>query len=193
MRTLVTGRTTPSKPTGSLQGFTLVEILLVLMILALAASMLVPSLGDSPSLQLQREASRLKTMLEIASEEAVMEGVEISLASSENDDAIVGYQFLLLDQESLEWTQPEAKLFSYYEMNPKIAMKVELTKNANQVPDYDQQITRMLDSNKQQSWRPLLLLLSSGEISPFTIELVHADIDGITTLKSDGISGILIL
>ncbi len=84
MQTLATGRLTQiSKGLRNLQalprqaGFTLLELLVVLAIVAIASGGVVLSLQDQPQTQLRREAQRLAALLETARAQSRMLGVPV--------------------------------------------------------------------------------------------------------------------
>src|SRR5690606_4366171 len=79
--------TTPMSATGLMRpqsnncarGFTLLELLVVLVIVAVMAGLLVFGAQDSPARQLQREARALAALINTAADEAVSRSIEIGL------------------------------------------------------------------------------------------------------------------
>ena len=173
-----------------LSGFTLIELMLVLVVVSIMASLLVVSINDNPAQQLDREAVRLRSVLEMASEEALMQGLEISLAVSESPEGIGGYQFLLLDPDDLTWQDSEDKPFNFHPLHTDISMHVVPTDVLSQSPQFDRQIQQLQKLKSEKRWKPLLLFLSSGENTPFVITLEHSAVDGQVSISSDGMSGV---
>ncbi len=172
------------------RGFTLIEIMLVMVVMAVMASLLVVSIGDNPQKRLDREARRLQASLQMVAEEAVLQGVEFSLAMGSDVDA-QGYLFLMLDIENYVWLPSVEKLMAFHPLDTQITMEVELD-GAND-PQFKRQVERLQALDKQQGPEPLLLLLSSGEMTPFIITLSHAELSSSVRLISDGISGVELL
>lgn len=75
-------------------GFTLIEVLVALVILATIAGVLVVSLPASDERRLRREAERLSAMLALACEQAELSGREIGIHLAGS-----GYGFSLADRE----------------------------------------------------------------------------------------------
>ncbi len=172
------------------RGFTLVELLLVLVVVSIMASLLVVSINDNPAQQLDREAVRLRAVLEMASEEALMQGLEISLAVTESSEGVSGYQFLLLDPDDLTWQDSEDKPFIFHPLHADISMQVVPTDLLSTPSQFDQQMEQLQQLKSEKHWKPLLLFLSSGENTPFVITLKHSDFDGQMSISSDGMSGV---
>ncbi len=76
------------------RGFTLIELVVVLLILAIVLAMIGLTLVKDASAELRDEADRLALLLQAAQDEAVMQG-RIYAASFTKD----GYEFLVLDDE----------------------------------------------------------------------------------------------
>ncbi|WP_101759477.1 type II secretion system minor pseudopilin GspH [Oceanicoccus sp. KOV_DT_Chl] len=170
-------------------GFTLLEILLVLVVIAVMASLVAVSIGDNSAAQLDREADRLVAVLEMASEEALLQGIELSLASV-NDGEFSGYQFLWLNLVDKTWQLLPDKAFGFYALPPTIYMSVELNDKMLEIDN--QSVATRIKALQQLGgdFRPLIMFFSSGEITPFSITLRHPDVSDVITLRSDGVSGI---
>jgi type II secretion system protein H len=84
--------------TGSAQtGFTLLEIMLVLLIVAIMAAMVVPNMFQSSGGRAEDQARRLQQILRLASSEAMLTGVSIRWTAYAD-----GYRFDQPDAEG-EW------------------------------------------------------------------------------------------
>jgi general secretion pathway protein H len=171
-------------------GFTLLEIMLVLAVMSVMTGMLLVSLGDNAARQLDREAGRLQLVLDMATDEAVMQGLEFSLALVSDDvNSTEGYQFLFLNPENQRWTALTEKPFFYHPLDASVSMDISLREESDN-PLFGQQAALMRSLNKTQSLVPSLLLLSSGELTPFVITLRHKDLRDPVSIGSDGISGV---
>lgn len=178
-------------------GFTLIEIMLVLVIIGVVTAMASLSLHPNPATQLDREARRLQAALNQASEQAELQGLELALSLSGNTDTDdQQYQFLVLDKQSLEWVRPDSddplvKLWSAHTLNRNISLELQI--EGQQLGQQElEQITRVQSLAAPNTLHPSILLLSSGEITPFTLRLGLTDYDYTVQLSSDGISGVLL-
>jgi|GEM_PF-2089072 len=171
-------------------GFTLIEMLLVLVVVSIMASLLVASISDNPLRQLDREARRLQAVLAMASDEALMQGLEISLAVTESAEGVAGYQFLLLDPENMSWEASDEKPYRFHPLSSSVSMDVTATDALSPSTQFDQRTEQLQRLSSDNRWRPGVLLLSSGETTPFLITLKHGEAEGSVSVSSDGFSGI---
>lgn len=72
----------------SLRGFTLIEVLVVLVIVGVVVTLAVVRFGESDGSKLGREAERLAALLEVASDEAIASGATLGWRPEER-----GYRF----------------------------------------------------------------------------------------------------
>ena len=79
-------------------GFTIIELLVVLVILALFTSMVIISIGDNSVRQMRAEAERFQSLVIAAADEAVFSSSQLGFLL-ETD----GYQVLRLDPLTGRW------------------------------------------------------------------------------------------
>jgi general secretion pathway protein H len=153
------------------QGFTLVEVLVVMVIMAvLAASVVLGFVGADREQNLRTEAERLVALIELARTEALSRNEEWGL-TIEGD----GYSFLVYDPDRDRWQAAEDTTFRSRDV-PDV--KLAVTLNALKVPEDD----------KRRSERPAILILSSGEQTPFDVEFIPGWATRSWIVSSDGIS-----
>lgn len=189
---------------GRQRAFTLIEVMVVIVIIAVMAAMIVVSvtLGD-PRREVLKEAERLRTVLALAAEEAVIQQVELGAEFTES-----GYRFLKwelppdtgtgnansndpglsgnsgssgsgtqrINPATGEPLPPEAEwqvfegddILREYELPEGMRMLVEVDFEQVDVLGKPGEKSNITTENKPV---PTLLFLSSGETSPFRIEL----------------------
>ncbi len=136
-------------------GFTLLEVLVVLFIVGIMFSFAVLRVGDQGSEQaVRREAERLRALLILAGERAVLEAREFSLSFSEE-----GYGFLVLEDDNWQLIEDD-ELFRVRELPEGIIF--ELT--ANELP-----VELATAVGEDEGPVPHVLILSSGELTPFQL------------------------
>lgn len=83
------------KPSGLMKGFTLIEILLVILLIGLLASFVVINMsGDSRDKQLETQVVKLQQLVQIASETAMLKQQELGLFVDNQ-----GYRFMLFQDD----------------------------------------------------------------------------------------------
>jgi general secretion pathway protein H len=145
-------------------GFTLLELMVVLVLIGIIISFAVLSLGgDKISELMKQETRRLATLLELAADEAVLRGDE--LAVNFTDD---GYEFLLLSEDGDWQSSAEDGLLKAYKLPADIELRLEVEGELpvlNIIPVADQERDGDQDDD---SLEPQVFILSSGEMTPFT-------------------------
>jgi len=133
------------------RGFTLIEVLVVVVILGVLAAALVLSTAGSGERRLEREAERMRSLIAYACEQAELRGREIGVSVNRT-----GYRFSEFDRDS--WVG-----FSEGELRPRIWLagtSALLSRDGNTV-----------EVAEAYPDKPQLLCLSSGELTPFRLEL----------------------
>lgn len=186
-----------------MRGFTLIEIMLVIVIIGCAAGIVVLSIpgGPSPKLgyDLAEESQQLAATIQVMSEQATQQGRTIGLHISEH-----GYQFMVRQQtvttdegnaqqtaskaldaptdwEHQSW-QPynNEKLRTAGEFDENVSLA--LTLDGLQLEDEENRLGRSepqwFDTENQlEAKTPQILLLPSGEITPFSLTLQEQESD----------------
>lgn len=164
------------------KGFTLIEIMVVMMIIGIITSFAMLSVNLNQSTILEDEVNRLRSLTLMASEEAVLKGNEMAVEMHTN-----GYRFLMLMQsdEAWQWVPVENdKLFRQRCFPPGLDMQLELEgeptilermpcKDSKLVLDEEKDESRLKDTREEEI--PKVFLLSSGELTPFEAKLVWED------------------
>ena len=140
-------------------GFTLLEVLVVLFVVAIMAGIAVMQLGSRDrDRQLETEARRLQHALELTRNEAVLSAEEWGLEVTAD-----GYRFLRLEQDEGRWEAVATSPWQEHGLRPGIEARLRI-EDRRRGPE-------ALASGSGQR-RPGMLILSSGEMTPFRIDLL---------------------
>lgn len=167
---------------SSSKGFTLIEILVVMVLLGLLSGVAVFTLGSGKlQRELEVEAQRLHTLLRMASEEAILSNTEIGFSIDDEH-----YEFLEYDDEKQTWTNSSVSVLKARDLPEWLAPEFER--------EGSPKILGKDDSNTNKSKKPDMMLLSSGEVTPFSITLrVKKNEDGGFIISSDGLEEIKLI
>lgn len=166
-------RSSRTTPGAASPGFTLIEILVVVVIVGILASLVVLSLGAiGDDRNLQREARRLASLLELAGDEAELQGRDFGVEFIRQ-----GYRFVEFDPIFERWGEilgdkvlRQRKLPSDMELELLIEdRRIELADEpaATQTGEDDD------DSPLLERFAPHGMLLSSGDLSPLQVNIVR--------------------
>ncbi len=149
-------------------GFSLLELLVVVAIIGLLAQAVALSwraLGNDQ--EIEQETGRLRSMIDLLHEEALMQSRDYGIMFTET-----GYRFYVFDYRQLEWVSPQGdRLLEPHPLPPLLSIALLL--DGREVlldPDFE--------SQDIENPEPQVMLLSSGEVTPFTVEMTRAGIRG---------------
>lgn len=133
-------------------GFTLFEIIIVMVIFSVMITMATISMGDPQAKRMRQNSERVATLVQLASEQAIFNSRDYALSIWDS-----GYAFYTLTEEGWEIVKddrifrsrvlPEGLLFNLYLEGIRVNLK-------NEDPE-----------------KPQVFITSDGEISPFKLEL----------------------
>lgn len=155
------------------RGFTLLEILVVMFIISIIVGFAVLSIDSRGGEdRLQREAERMQALLSLAADEAILFGSQMGV-----DFTPEGYRFLRLQQEG--WVPLAGGQTPLRPRQLPDGVKLRLLEAESNKDRFDPLApagpndaeAEEDDEDEEERRRPDLLLLSSGEISPFQFEL----------------------
>jgi len=174
-------RLTRATPVGQ-QGFTLIELLVVIVLIGIIASFAMVSISRNPKDLVLEEAQRLQALLQLASDEAVLQSRELALQFHKD-----GYRFLRLDTdgENWQWTAlDEDQVFRPRCLDDLVKMEVTLEGEGAELesmrcrdgtPGATESDETDNSGFQEAPVYPRVFLLSSGEMTPFEIALKLAD------------------
>lgn len=157
-------------------GFTLIEMMLVLVLLATSAVAVIISLPESKEDKVKDEAARFHQLVQLLGEDALLNGVDYGIRIERHR-----YQFLELTRK--DW-QPikESKFFTEVDVGEDINLRVEIGGYSWQDKDrlfkpgslFDEDMfAEQTDKNKIKP--PQIVVMASGEYTPFTLDF---EVDG---------------
>lgn len=136
-------------------GFTLLELLVVLIIVGVMYSMLVLSTGTASSQRaLEEEVYRLQALIKLIHEEAIIQSREMALEIDKNT-----YRFLVLDEKT--WKPISTDMVFRERLLPE-PLRIRLIES-------DAALNKLMTGKDDEPLR--VYILSSGELSPFELEL----------------------
>ena len=151
-------------------GFTLVELLVVLVIIGCLVSLALFSTGRNTERELQEEARRLATVMTLLADEAVLENREYGLLINST-----GYQVLSFAEDCACWSVSTDQ--QGYRLPEWVRLQLQLDGEPLQLGgSVDKEADGEEDEADEQSVQPQLLLFSSGELSAFSLRLEVRDL-----------------
>jgi len=165
--------------------------MVVITIIAIIAGFATLSVGQSPGRIVQDEAHRLRSLLTLAGEEAVMQSEELAVEVFAN-----GYRFLALNQAAQSWQWQvisDNPIFRARCFPQDIALEAEIEgapaplEKLDCAAEAQRAVPKDADPNKQTATEtktaadkdekipPRVFLLSSGEMTPFEFTLTLPD------------------
>lgn len=160
------------KATRISRGFTLLEVLMVVLLVGIISGIAMLSLSPGGAeRKLQDESDRLATLLQQAADEAVMQNQEYGLKITGN-----GYRFLCLDEVKQRW-KPCKNDQTFREREMPEGLEVHVLREGKMTLPLSEENSKDTPEERQNGPRinPDVFLLSSGEASPASLEIVVSD------------------
>lgn len=168
----VTGRTEYLSVRRAQHGFTLLELMVVIVLIGIILTFVVGTVGDGGRRdRIQREAQRITALVEMVGEEAVLQSSVIGMHFLEH-----GYEFMRYDGKKWRLIEKDEllrqrTLDSMIEMQLLVeGFRVELEATSAVVEDEDE-----MEDGEQDGPQPQVVFLSSGERTAFELTLAYED------------------
>ena len=125
-------------------GFTLLELIVVILIIGLLLTFATISVGTSSSKELETEAKRFYSLLKLASEEAIMNTQEMALELSKNQ-----YQFLVWGETGFQSPDEEGgNFFRPRELPEQIVINLEIEETKIDFDDLEEEEEHLDDDHQ---------------------------------------------
>lgn len=145
------------------RGFTLIEVLIVLVIIGVIVGLAALAFRDNRADELAREAQRLRAVLALASEEAIVKSRELGLRFDAD-----GYRFFVLDDEQVWQPIEHDREFAAHELSKSLELTVLV----------DARALRTDQGEKSGKDEPQVYFFETGELYPaFELSLGHQDLE----------------
>lgn len=160
------------------RGFTLIEIMVVMVVVGLLAVIAVVNLGGgAQQRELENAARELFLLMQTASEQAVLNNQEMGLVIDDES-----YRFLAFNSLERIWEPQKERLFATRQLPEWIALTYQTEDNLPTLPGV---------KNDEDDPRPDLVFFSSGEITPFEMQMtVSGNNELVYHIESDGLNGL---
>ena len=163
------------------RGFTLLEVMLVVLLMGLAATAVTMTMGNSgPKQQLTREAQRFMAATETVLDETVLSGQFIGIVVDKDK-----YHFVLFKENKWQPLEQD-RLLAEKQLPEGISLSVELEglplvqEDEEQDSWFDEPFIEELDADKKKFPEPQIMLLPSGEMTAFELSFIARDSQGET-------------
>lgn len=162
------------------RGFTLIEILVMLVVIGITISFVTLSIGvGGRPVELQNEAEKLTGMLQLALEESVLTGKPMGLRINETLER-EGTRF------TYEWSVLEQGTWQPLEQHPVLqdgqtaeGVELDLTLEGVDIKLQEEKEQKKEDDSKlKETYQPDIFILQSGELTPFTLHISNPELPG---------------
>ncbi|KAB2823990.1 type II secretion system minor pseudopilin GspH [Aliivibrio finisterrensis] len=154
-------------------GFTLIEIMLVLVLLSVSSMAVIMSLPDSQDDQIEEQASRFYQLVQLLNEDALLNGMDYGIYFNQ---ARQEYRFMTL---TVDGWQPmeQSRFFTEVKMEQtSVEFSMELGGSVWTDDDrlfepgslFNEEMFADLEEDKKSN-PPQVMVLSSGEVTPFIV------------------------
>lgn len=175
-------------------GFTLIEIMLVLVLLAMSAVAVVSTLPNNKKDEVKEQATRFHHLALLLGEDAMLNGVDYGIRIEPHQ-----YQFLQLTQDGWKPLQG-VKFFTDVTLDSAITTNVEIGgawKDKDRLFKSDslfknEDLFKKSDEEKQTK-PPQIVVMASGEYTPFTVTFEIDNQNQFWRVSADEVGNLVLL
>lgn len=152
---------------------------MVVVIIGIIASVVVINFtGADRQRDLIREARRLALVVEMARDESILNGLEYGLEVLKGS-----YQFLVYDVDRDRWVALTESPYAEHSLTKGVDVDLR-------IEDFALNGARMTQGDAPDAHTPEVVILSSGELTPFTMEFVPAWDGTHWMVSTDGLAAV---
>jgi general secretion pathway protein H len=161
------------------RGFTLIEILVVVVIMAIVISLAVLSIGvTGRDAQLDEESRRIEGLLGLLHERAVLEGRDFGMRIEPT-----AYEFVVYEPRFDRWLRMDQDLeFRHRELPKGLMFQLELDSQTVVLKPVDRRL-----ASDQDTRNPQLAIAASGEGTPFRLTLLREQTNAKASVDGDAL------
>jgi len=159
------------------RGFTLIELLVVMIIISVMVGMATVSLKRDYTDLLADDANRLRALIMLGRDEALFQARSLGLRFTRSS-----YDFVIGGETRGSWVPLQDKQFRLRKLNRGV--EITVLRNDTTIELNPEGSGKSSDKSKSESGgkggkdkkvekKPQIYLLSTGEVTPFTIELIY--------------------
>ena len=178
---------------NQLPGFTLVELLVSIVIIGIVLSIAVLSLSlvDNDR-EIRREAQRLMAIIDIAKDDAVLQGREFGI-----EFTVSGYRFVEYDPFSTTWLEvPGDDLLRLRALPEDVELDLFLEEKQVSLEEEPAELFAEDDSDPSptaRNYAPHVMILSSGDMTPFELHINRLTDDVMIAMQADILGNLKLL
>jgi general secretion pathway protein H len=139
-----------------LKGFTLIEVLVVLFIIAIVTSMALLSIGSNENRRLQVYANELTQILTLAEEQAMLQPMVLGLWMNEQTLQFASYTAMTQEKKAI-WSPLQDKLLGKHVIPRGIQVDIEVGEK------------RSSSQGEAENNDPQIIISTNGDVTPFNI------------------------
>lgn len=165
-------------------GFTLIEVLIVLLIISIVTSVALLTVSHNKNKQLESFANELAQLMTLAKEQAILQPAVLGLSLKENTFQFVVYKSSS-DDKKQAWVTLDDKLLGVHTIPSDFQVNVEVSGMSATPSDHT--------DDEASNNTPQVVISTNGGMTPFTIYVgkkgqkpryaIRGDIDGNVTSK----------
>ena len=165
-------------------GFTLIELLTVVLLISVVAGFAAFSLSGDPHRTMETFAKRFTQQFEFLTEESALSGNDYGLLIDQDT-----YRYVVWDQ--VTWRTPQDSSIAKAQNFPD-TIDVDLFLNEESILSLVSETTLLVNSqnvenSEEEIEPPQILILSSGEVTPFSLQLEDLNSDQVLIVEIDAL------
>lgn len=149
------------------RGFTLLEIMVVLVIVGILVTLAALSLsGQSQQARMQTASNRLQEIFKLASDEAIVRNLQLGIVVKDH-----GYRFVRLNNKRQWVTYNRALPLKPHHVHQDITLEIFVKGLRAGLSPGEKETETEQETESESESKPQAVFLSSGEVTPFTVEI----------------------